>query len=181
MAMNTTKGFTLIEVIVSLVLLSIVAVFAGLGIVRVVESYVFASQNVRLAEQAQLALTRMTLELQYADSVTQAGGNLLTYTTTKDDTGTAHTLQLQGANLSLTSDGSGAHVLLSDLASYEATPLFRYRNFDGDPWTTARPFNELAHVDILLRLQHASAGVLEFQSSTDIRNNGVANAITPEG
>jgi prepilin-type N-terminal cleavage/methylation domain-containing protein len=58
-----TRGFTLIEVIASLVLLGIIAVMAGLGIVQITKQYVFAQKAGETAQVAQVAMARMVKEL----------------------------------------------------------------------------------------------------------------------
>ncbi len=169
------KGFTFIEVIVCLVLLGLIGVFVGQSFLRVVQSYVFAKTNTQLTEKVQLALTRMSLELQYADSIKSAAGKRLTYTTTKDDTGGSnppvHTLEITPQGLEL-----DAHLLLGDLAGKTS---FSYRNFEDKVWTPSQGLQTLAYVDIVLAPKHPVVESLEFKTSIDIRNNGVENAVVP--
>jgi prepilin-type N-terminal cleavage/methylation domain-containing protein len=68
-----TRGFTLIEVIASLVLLGIIAVMAGLGIVQITKQYVFAQKAGETAQVAQVAMARMVKELALIRSGTSAG------------------------------------------------------------------------------------------------------------
>lgn len=58
------KGFTLIEVIASLVLLGIMMAVAGMGIVAGVRGYLLARENAVIAQKAHLTLGRLTRELQ---------------------------------------------------------------------------------------------------------------------
>jgi prepilin-type N-terminal cleavage/methylation domain-containing protein len=67
------RGFTLIEVIASLVLLGIIAAMAGLGIVQITKQYVFAQKTGETAQVAQVAMARMVKELTLIRSGTSAG------------------------------------------------------------------------------------------------------------
>ena len=68
------RGFTLIEVISVLVLMGIVFSVAGMGIVTGVQGYLLARENAVVAQKAQLALSRLTRELQ--DAYSYDGQNL---------------------------------------------------------------------------------------------------------
>jgi prepilin-type N-terminal cleavage/methylation domain-containing protein len=56
-------GFTLIELIVSLLLISIFVSIAGMGLVQIGQGYVFARQNVETIQKTQIAMTRIAKEL----------------------------------------------------------------------------------------------------------------------
>ena len=55
-------GFTLIEVIVSMMLLGIIASFAIFFTISGVEGYIFTIQNAALSRKASLAMARLTKE-----------------------------------------------------------------------------------------------------------------------
>lgn len=57
------KGFTMIEVIVSLVLISILAAMAGIGLVQITRGYVFSRQNSETVQKVQIAMARIGKEL----------------------------------------------------------------------------------------------------------------------
>ncbi|WP_028571474.1 PilW family protein [Desulfonatronum lacustre] len=57
------SGFTLIEIIVTILLLGIVATFGGFLLVNAVRSYTFAQDNAHLSQKAQVAMTRVMREL----------------------------------------------------------------------------------------------------------------------
>jgi len=61
--MNRESGFTLIEVIVSLVLVGMMAAIAGMGIVTGTKGYVLAKENSHMAQKAQIAMARIQREL----------------------------------------------------------------------------------------------------------------------
>lgn len=68
------KGFTLIEVIVSLVILGVLAAVSTIAIFKIVEGYQLAKDNAHLTQKAQVALTRIAVELNYATNVEIKGG-----------------------------------------------------------------------------------------------------------
>jgi prepilin-type N-terminal cleavage/methylation domain-containing protein len=57
------KGFTFIEIILSLMLLSILTAIFGMGLVAAMESYAFSRSNADLAQKGQLAMQRISREL----------------------------------------------------------------------------------------------------------------------
>lgn len=57
------KGFTLIELTTAIVIVSILSVMAGMGLLQIANGYAFARKNAVAAEQAQIALTRLSKEL----------------------------------------------------------------------------------------------------------------------
>jgi len=56
------SGFTLIEVVVSLVLFGLIALVAGMGIVSFAKGYVFTRDSTHMAQKAQLAMGRLNRE-----------------------------------------------------------------------------------------------------------------------
>ncbi|MDD5414712.1 MAG: prepilin-type N-terminal cleavage/methylation domain-containing protein, partial [Smithellaceae bacterium] len=61
--MKNQAGFTLIEVIVTLILVGIVALMGGMAIVQVTQGYIFTKDNAELTQKAQLATSRITKEI----------------------------------------------------------------------------------------------------------------------
>lgn len=100
------KGFTLIEVIVTLVLVGITAALAGMWIVSVVNGYVFTKMNADTVQKAQLAMTRLTKELSALKSVSIAGADNISFSridtiniSTTTVTETAVTISKSGSQL----------------------------------------------------------------------------------
>jgi prepilin-type N-terminal cleavage/methylation domain-containing protein len=86
------RGFTLIELIASLVLLGIIAVIAGMGIVQITKQYVFAQKAGETAQVAQVAMARMVKELARVRSGSSIGTATapvsITFATPPSETGT---------------------------------------------------------------------------------------------
>jgi prepilin-type N-terminal cleavage/methylation domain-containing protein len=62
-ACRREAGFTLLEIIVSLVLLGLLTAIFGMGLVAAVQSHEFRRANVDLTQKSQLAMTRIQREL----------------------------------------------------------------------------------------------------------------------
>ena len=60
---QTDSGFTLLEVVISLILFGIMAVVAGMGIVSFTKGFFFAKENYHTAQKAQLTMARLNREL----------------------------------------------------------------------------------------------------------------------
>ncbi|MEW6335742.1 MAG: prepilin-type N-terminal cleavage/methylation domain-containing protein [Thermodesulfobacteriota bacterium] len=67
------RGFTLIEVILSLVISGIIAAIVGLGIIQVARQYLFVQKAGETAQVAQVAMARMVKELTLIRSGTSTG------------------------------------------------------------------------------------------------------------
>jgi prepilin-type N-terminal cleavage/methylation domain-containing protein len=94
-------GFTLIEVIMTIVIISIISVLAGMGLVQITNAYIFAKKNAAAAEQAQITLTRLTKEFSAIQSISAATAASMTYTRS----GVSHTITWSGANQPILLDG----------------------------------------------------------------------------
>jgi prepilin-type N-terminal cleavage/methylation domain-containing protein len=92
------KAFTLIEVIVSMVLIGVMAAIAGMGLVVVTRGYVFSKQNADTMLKSQVAMTRIVKELSSirpTDTISSATNASITYT--KDGVaGVSHTISWTG-------------------------------------------------------------------------------------
>jgi prepilin-type N-terminal cleavage/methylation domain-containing protein len=74
------KGFTLIEVIVTMVLVGIATILGGMLIVSVANGYAFARMNANTVQKAELAMTLLTKEFNAIESVSASSGTGITYT-----------------------------------------------------------------------------------------------------
>jgi len=112
------RGFTLIEVVVTLILVGITAVLAGMWIVSVANGYIFARQNAANVQRGQLAMTRLVKEFSAIQAVNAGATNDTQITYTRSDASgipvsstvskTGSTLQLNG---NILTDGVGAFTL----------------------------------------------------------------------
>lgn len=119
------KGFTLIEMIATLVLVGITAAVAGMWIVTAVNGYFFTRTNASIAQKAQLAMTRLTREFSAIQTVTAASATGITYTRTGATLSAVPvTLSQNGSALQLNVNNTGAQTLVDSVFSI----AFRYCN-----------------------------------------------------
>jgi prepilin-type N-terminal cleavage/methylation domain-containing protein len=64
------NGFTMIELITAIVIVSIISVMAGMGLVQLAKGYYLAKTSTASAQQAQIALARLTKEFSKIQSIT---------------------------------------------------------------------------------------------------------------
>ena len=94
-------GFTLIEIVVTLVLVGILSVFAGLFMTTFLNGYFMVKNNSDTAMKAQMALDRISIELRDATAVSVLTDNsLITY---KNPSGADRTIKfvVVGSNIYL--------------------------------------------------------------------------------
>ncbi|MCG6551383.1 MAG: prepilin-type N-terminal cleavage/methylation domain-containing protein [Candidatus Magnetominusculus sp. LBB02] len=115
------KGFSLIEVIASLVILGIIAVMGAYGIVTFTSGSVYQSINAETQQKALFAMNRMEKELIVVQSVTSASATSISFNSLKKSTTpSAHTVTLSGSTITI--DGDTLVDLVSGFAlSYSDT------------------------------------------------------------
>jgi prepilin-type N-terminal cleavage/methylation domain-containing protein len=187
--MKSSAGFTLIEVIASLVVMGIVAAVAGMGLVRGIQAYTITRTSTEAVQRAEYAVNRIKQELMNMDTVTAAGPDTITFTSnfTTDypgrNDGTAYTFTRVGNQINLTVTplvgAASTNALITGLGTY-ATGLFSYQsNTDignNNTWAIAQLFNTLKTVNIQLIIARSDgAGDLTFTTSVNPRNNGLAD------
>jgi len=170
------KGFTLIEIIVSLVLVGVMAVTAGVGIVTFVKGQTFTLVNAALTQKAELAISRITWEFMELTDVLSinAEGNYLAYHMIDNDS--AIGLDTTDNQLKIT---EGA------MALTDGYPLVdNVESFSMSLWTLDESGNKIAWsvgdsamlygIDVELKLIHPDedVGALTFETSVNPRNNG---------
>ena len=117
------KGFTLIEIIVSIVVMTIIAVIAGVGLVEISKGYVFSKKNAVITQQGQVAMARLKKEFSNIQLVMTSSASAITYKRCSDSSSTCGTLNdvtisWAGGNSPLLVDGD---TLVSQVTSFSLT------------------------------------------------------------
>ena len=122
-------GFTLIEIIVTLVLVGILSVFAGLFMTTYLNGYFMVKNNTETAMKAQMALDRISLELKDISPVSVSvpspvsvltPNTLITYT---NQAGAVRTIQRLGSNIYLTTIAN--NVLIDNVDNFQLSATYR--------------------------------------------------------
>lgn len=179
--MKKESGFTLIEVVVTLILVGIMASVAGLGIVTAVKGYLFAKNNTVIAGKAQVALARMTRELtdlRNIDPLTNAQAHSIVFDKALD---TTVAIGQVGTEIKI-----GTTLANGDVLVDQVTPAVELRglSFDyrkgSDPWTSSDDIALLSHIVITLTMSGAGEGSdFIFSTTVNPRNNGNAGGTPP--
>lgn len=119
------KGFTLIEIVISLVLVGVVAAVVGMSSYHMVKSFLFSGKNVDTLLKGQIAIARITKELNNVKKVYVADTNdkQIKFTSYRDTVD--HTLSWAG---------SGTNLLLNGTILTDKVSVFRldyYDNYTG--------------------------------------------------
>ena len=83
------KGFTLIEIITSIVVLSILGTIVGMGFVSAINGYFIAKGNTDTVQNAEIILARLAKEINSTGSITSGNQTSLTFCTNSTYTYTA--------------------------------------------------------------------------------------------
>lgn len=133
-------GFTLIELVITIVLVGIIAGTAGMLLIKGTQAYIEEDRRAAATSQGRLGFERMAREMR---SIPQAGaivgpiGNPGGTFSFSDPTGTAITYTLNGATGSLDrTEGAGSPVILAD-----GVTALEFRHYDRAGALTTTPAN----------------------------------------
>lgn len=170
--MKKESGFTLLEVIVSFLLVGLLASIAGLSVYKGMEGYLMAKENATLTQTSQLALERLRREILLLNGVTAASGTTLQFS---NSLGT-RTIGLDGGTVKI---AEGASPLTSGDILVGGVDSFSLTYFKGNDTTWVQgtdTLQDLAEVQINITLSHAISGGISFFTTVNPRNNGMLNA-----
>jgi prepilin-type N-terminal cleavage/methylation domain-containing protein len=118
---NKEAGFTLIEIIVTLVLVGILSVFAGLFLTSFINSYLLVKNNSDTAMKAQMAMDRISAELREVSAVSVlTNDSLITYT---NPSGAGRTIKFLGSNLYLSAPSD--NLLIDHVQAFQLSATYR--------------------------------------------------------
>lgn len=114
-------GFTLIEVVVTLVLVGILSVFVGLFMTSFLSGYFMVKNNSETAMKAQMAIDRISMELRDVSNVTVLTDNtLITYT---NPLGAGRTIKFVGSDIYLSTPSD--NILIDHVQAFQLSATYR--------------------------------------------------------
>jgi prepilin-type N-terminal cleavage/methylation domain-containing protein len=131
------RGFTLIEVIVTLVLIGIMSSFAVLFLVDFLDGYLIVENNSTAALKAQMALNRISLELKELSSLPALTNNVsITY---QNPLGNNRTIRFAGSNIILSTPTD--NILIDNVSNFTLSAVL------GNVYNNVAA-NDVAYIDI---------------------------------
>ncbi len=176
------KGFTLVEIIASLVIISLLVGVAGLGIVQVAKGFMITRAGSQLAIDSDFVLTRIRKSVRSLMQVSEATQSRLTLTRLDSRLGTiTETFEYKNGALFL-DDGTGTGgpaPLMKNISSFE----FHYLDEQNNEWKIGtNPIGELAIVEARLKMRGPENVSLDFSERILPRNTFTpSRAYTPPG
>lgn len=163
------RGFSLVELVASLVIAGILAVALSTIVVTAMDGYVLSRDAVDVSQKAQLTLARMHNELLLATAISTAMGDKIAFSNPDGD----YELERTGSVITLrrTSAPAVAPKTLVDsiLVNYGADQLFVYQKVPGNgAWSAGEDIALLYAIDITLKFENTAT---IFQSSLNPRAN----------
>jgi prepilin-type N-terminal cleavage/methylation domain-containing protein len=158
------KGFTLIEVVTSMVLIGILALVAGFGLVKVSQGYLFARQNSETVQKAQIAMARIVKELSAATQISPSStAHSITYTRPE---AINNTIEISENRLRMSGAVQG---ILTD-AIVAGGSGFQYYDAQGNSInpTAGATDVDIRRVDVTLSVRGAGGHISEFKNSVSI-------------
>ncbi|GBC59130.1 hypothetical protein DENIS_0066 [Desulfonema ishimotonii] len=166
-----TGGFTLIEVIVSLLLMGIISAIWGMGIVQIVEGFLFSRQNIETLQKGQITMSRLVKEFQALTEISPdplPNSSAITFARDSDIPGVRRTIAFDSINGEIKIDED---VLVDQVNFFK---LEYYKRFDSETPVspTTESYSEITIIDIRIGIKGAENTVAEFNNRVFLR--GVA-------
>ncbi len=187
--MKKDAGFTLIEIIVTMVLLGIMGAIAGMLIAKAAQGYIAAKANNELSQKAQLALDRMILEFEdisAISTVSETDPDSICYTLRYYDVLTDLTTdvprcigrvgnQIKIVNGTVPPAAGTGSVLIDNVNAFQLDFYSLTDAFTGSgTWLPANPIANLASIklDLTLNRTDPAGGTYTCSTLYDVRRNG---------
>ncbi len=162
------NGFSLIEIIAVLVLVSILAAGAGMGVIAITRGYLHAEENAQMAQKTNIAMKRISREFQEIISVTSASVDSITFVS---KFGT-RTIGFDNNAIKLSADAipiANGDIIIDNILNLN----FNFTNSLGDPWVDTDSIFGLTGITISFNVIRTdiSSGSMAFTTTVYLRSN----------
>jgi prepilin-type N-terminal cleavage/methylation domain-containing protein len=167
----STNGFTLIEMIASIVIIGILAALVSIGVASIFEGYIFTKKNADTAMRAQIALTRLMKEFSSIDGVYSGTKTSITYSYYNED-GTSIPYPYRTVSWSGTPNAPaplllGGNTLAENVSDFELKYYTSYNDAGDNLWEISESEKIIG---ITLKIIGASDVVSSFSTRVIPRN-----------
>lgn len=166
--LKTKRGFSLVELVASMVIAGILAISLLTVVVTALDGYFFARDTADISQKAQLALARMRIELLNLAGISTATADKIVFTNPQG----TYELERTGTVITLTQNSTTAILVDNIPASYGADQLFDFQKVPASgAWSIGTDtISELYAIDITLKFSDFN-GV--FQTTINPRANSL--------
>jgi prepilin-type N-terminal cleavage/methylation domain-containing protein len=159
------KGFTLLEIILAIVAMTVIAVVAGVGLVEITKGYIFSKKNAFIAQQGQIAVERLKKEFSSIKSISNATLTTITYKSTRNLSEDVSICWAGGSAPVLIKmnalDCSGGDILADNIT------LFNLKYYDS--YNSSQPYSpKTSIIEMTLHLKGAENAVINFTDRVNL-------------
>jgi len=154
---NNIRGFTLLEIMVSIVVVVIIGAIAGVGLVEISKGYVFSKKNALVTQRGQIAMARLKKEFSNIKTVTSGTATSITFTRSSD--GSTHTISWAGGSSPLLLDGD---TLVTPVTSFNLN-FYDFYTSANSPYSSTTSM-----IEMTLQLQGAENAVKNFTDRVNL-------------
>ena len=171
-----SKGFTLIEVIVCLILLGIIGTGVAMYFVNAVEGFLLTKATNEACQKVNLALERLSREIKNMDSVSSSTSTSLCFSRE----GTNFCVARSGSKITMARDSGKAYALIDGVIDGVTANGFSVTLLDGDgnSWLVSTNLSGLSRVSISLTLQIYDSTTRTFSIDINPLFNSTVNSAT---
>ena len=157
MIFNNIRGFTLLEIIVSIVVIVIIGVVAGVGLVEISKGYVFSKKNALITQQGQIAMARLKKEFSNINTVISGTATSITFKRSSD--GSTHTISWAGGSSPLLLDND---TLVTPVTSFSLN-FYDFYNSTNSPYSSTTSM-----IEMTFQLKGAENAVKNFTDRVNL-------------
>jgi prepilin-type N-terminal cleavage/methylation domain-containing protein len=151
------KGFTLVEIIISIVVMAIIAVIAGVGLVEIAKGYVFFKKNALTTQQGQIAIARLKKEISNIKSVTSGTATSITFSRSGG-----------GSPITISWAGGNSPLLIDNDKLIEPVTTFNLNYYDSYSSTPSSYSSNTSIIEITLQLKAAEDSPINFTDRVNL-------------